>query len=70
MTCMYGSGLHLGVGYRYWKLVDVPGTQPPFRDAGLYESMSSHCFAKKSTHICTPLNHLYFINKQPDTETS
>ena len=28
---MHGSGLHLGAGYQWWKLLgDVSGTQPPF----------------------------------------
>ena len=29
----HGSGLYLGAGCQQWKLLDVPGTQPPLSDA-------------------------------------
>ena len=42
----HGSGLHLGAGCQWWKLLDVSGTQPP-----LCEAVVNHLLRRPSLYL-------------------
>ena len=50
----YGSGLHLGAGCQYWKLLGITGTQPPLSNA----VVNGHYLSGSYTMAAKPIKTL------------